>query len=66
MEEVAAYRAKILQVLTDAKDGEGRPRLTERQAEMLVANLSDSELEDGMMFNTPEEVAELLLDSGLA
>lgn len=66
MEEVAAYRAKILQVLIDARDADGHPKLTERQARTLVGNLSDQELKEGMMFNTPGEVAELLLESGLA
>lgn len=66
MQDVAAYRAKILQVLTEAKDANGSPRLNDRQARGLVENLSDQELEEGMLFNTPEEVAELLLESGLA
>ena len=66
MQDVAAYRAKILQVLTEAKNANGSPRLTDRQARGLVENLSDQELEEGMLFNTPEEVAELLLESGLA
>ena len=66
MQDVAAYRAKILQVLTEAKNANGSPRLTDCQARGLVENLSDQELEEGMLFNTPEEVAELLLESGLA
>lgn len=49
MQDVAAYRAKILQVLTEAKDANGSPRLTDRQARGLVENLSDQELEDGML-----------------
>lgn len=65
MEEIAAYRAKILQVLVNAKDADGKLRLTEDQAKQLANEFSDIELEEGMTFNTPEEVAELLLDSGL-
>lgn len=48
-----------------ASDADGTPKLTKAEAEALVAELSDNELSDGMPFNTPEEVAELLLDSGL-
>jgi hypothetical protein len=66
MEEVAAYRAKILKVLADARDANGNLRFTDSQAQALLDNLSDEDLEEGMMFNTPEEVAELLLESGLA
>lgn len=48
-----------------ASDADGMPKLTKAEAEALVTELSDSELSDGMPFNTPEEVAELLLDIGL-
>lgn len=48
-----------------ASDADGTPKLTKTEAEALVTELSDNELSDGMPFNTPEEVAELLLDSGL-
>lgn len=65
MEDVTKYRALIMQALLEALDGEGRPRLTEAQAAALVRELSDEELLDGMPFNTPEDVAELLLESGL-
>jgi hypothetical protein len=55
--EVEEYRNKILEILLSAKDDEGNARLTEK--------FSDQELLDGMDFNTPEEVAEMLLESGL-
>jgi hypothetical protein len=65
MEDVANYRALVLQALRGAFGAEGQPLLTEAQAVALVNELSDAELLDGMPFNTPEEVAELLLESGL-
>lgn len=65
MEEVSQYREKILQVLLSAKNDDGTPRLTERAAHSLANEFTDQELIDGMDFNTPEEVAEMLLDSGL-
>lgn len=65
MEEVARYRQKILDILLTAKDDSGNLRLTEAEAKKLIDEFTDQELIDGMDFNTPEEVAELLLDSGL-
>ena len=63
--EVDEYRSKILELLLNAVDGEGKPRHTEKEAKELSNEFSDKELLDGMPFNTPEEVAEMLLDSGL-
>lgn len=65
MQDVAEYRNEIVKSLLNARDADGNALLSEKQAMRLVGELSDGELEDGMMFNTPEEVAELLLDSGL-
>lgn len=63
--EVDEYRSKILELLLNAVDGDGKLRLTEKEAKELSNEFSDQELLDGMPFNTPEEVAEMLLDSGL-
>lgn len=63
--EVDEYRSKILELLLNAVDGDVKPRLTEKEAKELSNEFSDQELLDGMPFNTPEEVAEMLLDSGL-
>lgn len=63
--EVDEYRSKILKLLLNAVDGDGKPRLTKKEAKELSNEFSDQELLDGMPFNTPEEVAEMLLDSGL-
>lgn len=65
MMEVNAYRQQILDLLLQAKDDKGEPRFTEKVAIELSKVLTDQELIDGMDFNTPEEVAELLLDAGL-
>lgn len=65
MEEVNEYRNKILNILLTARDDNGELRLTEKEAKDLANEFTDQELIDGMDFNTPEEVAELLLDSGL-
>lgn len=63
--EVEEYRQQILDLLLQARDDKGEPRLTEKTAVALSKELSDQELLDGMDFNTPEEVAELLLEAGL-
>lgn len=63
--EVDEYRSKILDLLLNAKNDDGTPRLTEKEAKDLSKEFTDQELLDGMPFNTPEEVAEMLLDSGL-
>ena len=65
MEDIDNYRQAILQALRDVKTADGNARLTEEQALHLSQEFSDEELSDGMPFNTPEEVAELLLESGL-
>lgn len=63
--EVEEYRQQILNLLLQAKDDKGEPRLTEKAAVALSKEFSDQEFLDGMDFNTPEEVAQLLLDAGL-
>ena len=65
MENVDQYREKILQQLLAARDDKGELRLTEKAAKELSEEFSDQALLDGMDFNTPEEVAEMLLDAGL-
>lgn len=65
MENVDQYREKILQQLLAARNDKGELRLTEKAAKELSEEFSDQELLDGMDFNTPEEVAEILLDAGL-
>ena len=51
--------------MLEAKDSDGNAKVDERKAQELLAELSDVEIEDGILFNTPEEVAEVLLGSGL-
>lgn len=65
MEDVSQYRDKILQILLAARTESGEPRLAESKARALAKEFTDQELLDGMDFNTPEDVAQMLLDSGL-
>ena len=66
MDDITEYRSRILRLLLQTTGPDGQPRLTERQARQLMGELTDEDLRAGMDVNTPEEVAELLLESGLA
>ena len=64
-ESIAVYRERSVAAICQAKDKDGNARYTEEQARELSEELSDEDLAFGMDYNTPEEVAELLVDSGL-
>ena len=58
---IEEYKAAILKAMLEIKDVDGLAKITESDAKELLNELTDSELEDGILFNTPEEVAELLM-----
>ena len=58
---IEEYRSAIFKAMLDIKDVDGRAKITESEAKELLNELTDSELEDGILFNTPDEVAELLM-----
>lgn len=62
MDEIQEFRTAVLKILLEAKDKKGEPRFTESDAKRLLAELRDDEIKDGLPFNTPEDVAELLLE----
>lgn len=59
---VDEYRAAILDAMLQLKDNEGNARITEADAKDILKGFTDDELNDGILFNTPEEVAELLVE----
>ncbi|MBB1538614.1 MAG: hypothetical protein HG458_004745 [Prevotella sp.] len=65
MENINDYRRQILQCLLAAVNTKGEQRYTEEQASALLNELTDEELLDGIDFNSPEEIAQLLMESGL-
>lgn len=65
MQNVDDYRQQILQCIEAAVTSKGELRYTSEQALALSKELTDEELIDGMDFNTPEEIAQLLMESGL-
>lgn len=62
MMTVAEYRQAVLEAILQAKDKDGAPLTDEKTAKSYLDSLSDDELEEGMLFNTPEEVAEMVLE----
>lgn len=62
MMTVDEYRAAILDAMLQLKDNDGNARMTEAEAKDILMGFTDSELNDGILFNTPEEVAELLAE----
>lgn len=62
MMTVDEYRAAILDAMLQLKDNEGNARITEADAKDILKGFTDDELKDGILFNTPEEVAELLVE----
>ncbi len=63
--DINEYRSLILKALQTASDSDGKPRLSDEEAKRLAQEFSDEELAFGMDYNTPEEVADMLLDAGL-
>lgn len=62
MMTVDEYRAAILDAMLQLKDNEGNARITEADAKDILKGFTDDELNDGILFNTPEDVAELLAE----
>lgn len=59
--DIKTYRAAIWDAMLEkisAADG----KIDEREARALLEQLTDDELADGILFNTPEEVADILLE----
>ena len=65
MQNVDDYRQQILQCIESTVTSEGTPRYTHEQALALSKELTNEELIDGIDFNTPEEIAQLLMESDL-
>ncbi len=65
MQNLTEYRNQILKALLSAVDDDGRRRVSDDEAAKLSKEFSDEELAFGIDYNTPEEVAEMLLDAGL-
>ncbi len=61
---IEEYRQEILTSLLAKTNSKGEPRFEAAAAKELLDQLSDEELEEGILFNTPEDVAEILSEIG--
>ena len=61
MMTIEEYRA-ILKALLDAKNEDGTPAITAKEAEEALRGFTDDELNDGILWNTPEDVAAIILE----
>lgn len=55
---------EVLSALLEKTNTKGEPRFDEASAKELLNQLSDNELEEGILFNTPEDVADVLSEIG--
>lgn len=61
MQDVNEYREAIYQAMIAMTDAEGHPLVSAEEAREIIDDFTDEELEDGILYNTPQEVAEFLL-----
>lgn len=61
---IEEYRQQILSILLAKTNAKGTARFDESSAKELLDQLSDEELEEGILFNSPEDVAEILSEVG--
>lgn len=61
MQDVKEYREAIYQAMIAMADEQGNPLATPKEARSILEDFSDDELQDGILYNTPEEVANFLL-----
>ena len=62
MMTIEEYRAAILQALLDAKNEDSTPAITPREAQEALNGFTDDELQDGLLWNSPEDVAAIILE----
>ena len=63
MDEIQEFREAVMAILLEAKDKKGEPRVTNDSAKALLGELTDEEIADGLLFNTPQDVADVLLEA---
>ena len=62
MMTIEEYRAAILQPVLDANNEDGTQLLIEKEAREALNGFTDDELQDGILWNSPEDVAEIILE----
>ena len=62
MMTIGEYRAGIFQALLDAKNEDGTPAITAKEVVGSLDGFTDGELQDGILLNSPEDFAEIILE----
>ena len=59
---IEEYRAAILQSLLETKNEAGTPAIFPKEAQEALNGFTDDELQDGILWNSPEDVAAIILE----
>ena len=59
---IEEYRAEVLQALLEAKNEDGTPAITLKEAQEALNGFTDDELQDGILWNSPQDVADIILE----
>lgn len=62
MMTIEEYRAEVLQALLEAKNEDGTPAITPKEAQKALNGFTDDELQDGILWNSPQDVADIILE----
>ena len=62
MMTIEEYRAEVLQALLEAKNEDGTPAITPKEAQEALNGFTDDELQDGILWNSPQYVADIILE----
>jgi hypothetical protein len=60
--DIKEYRQAILEAVLAAKNENGEPKIDELEAREMLEELDDEDLLEGMEFNTPQDVADIILE----
>ena len=59
---IEEYRAEVLQALLEAKHEDGTPAITPKEAQEALNGFTDDEVQDGILWNSPQDVADIILE----
>ena len=62
MMTIEEYRAEVLQALLEAKNEDGTPAITPKEAQEALNGFTHDELQDGILWNSPQDVADIILE----
>ena len=63
MDEIQKFRKEVVDILLTLKNKKGEQMMTESKANELCNILTDAELADGILFNAPEDVAKIIIET---